>query len=73
MTRVCFYVCFLMFSTFVYGQDKQISTKTELKRLYEIQQLPAYVDGSHVSARNLRMILQEEMMMALVAGIRLSV
>ena len=51
MKKECLYACFLMLSTFVYGQ-KEISIKTELKRLFDIQQLPAYIDGSHVSEKS---------------------
>ena len=43
---LCFYICFLAFS-FVHAQNKLVNPKTELKRLYDIQQLPAYIDGSH--------------------------
>ncbi len=43
----CFYLCFLVFITAVFAQDKQVNTNTELKRLYDIQQLPRYINGSH--------------------------
>src|SRR5665213_3186139 len=43
---LCFYTCFLTFS-FARAQHKQADLKTELKRLYDIQQLPGYIDGSY--------------------------
>ena len=38
----------LTFAALVYGQPKNISVATELKRLYDIRQLPQYVSGTHV-------------------------
>src|SRR5471030_2435260 len=43
---LCFYIYFLAFS-FALAQHKQVNLKTELKRLYDIQQLPTYIDGSY--------------------------
>ncbi|MDO3643862.1 glycoside hydrolase family 172 protein [Mucilaginibacter sp. L3T2-6] len=38
----------LTFAAWVYGQPQNVSVATELKRLYDIRQLPQYVSGTHV-------------------------
>ena len=43
----CFYIYFFVLVAAVYAQDKKVNTSTELKRLYDIQQLPQYINGSH--------------------------
>ncbi len=43
----CFYIYFLVSVTALHAQDKRVNTSTELKSLYDIQQLPQYINGSH--------------------------
>jgi hypothetical protein len=42
-----FCCCFLLFTTLAFAQSQQVSTATELKRLYDITQLPQYINGTH--------------------------
>ncbi|HEY4325985.1 MAG TPA: glycoside hydrolase family 172 protein [Mucilaginibacter sp.] len=46
-TSICFYICFLAFTSFVCAQDKKVNLQTELKRLYDVEQLPRYISGSN--------------------------
>lgn len=44
-------VLFILFTALacgLYGQEKNVSITTELRRLYDIRQLPQYVSGTHV-------------------------
>jgi len=43
----CFCLCFLVSLTTVYAQHQQVNLKTELKRLYDIGQLPEYINNTH--------------------------
>src|SRR5580698_5013873 len=43
----CFCLCFLVWLTTVYAQHQQIDSKNELKRLYDIGQLPEYINDTH--------------------------
>jgi hypothetical protein len=44
---LCFYICFLAFTSLAHAQDKKVNLQTELKRLYDIEQLPRYISGSN--------------------------
>jgi len=49
MKKICFCIfsCVLLFTTLTFAQSQQVNIKTELKRLYDIGQLPQYVNGTH--------------------------
>src|SRR5258708_27934088 len=46
-TGFCFCCCFLLFTNLVFAQNEQVNLKSELKRLYDMGQLPQYINGTH--------------------------
>jgi len=43
----CLSICFFVFIVSGFGQADPVNVKTELKRFYDIQQLPQYINGSN--------------------------
>ena len=42
------FIVLSIFSAFAFGQQKNVSVTSGLKRLYDIRQLPQYISGTHV-------------------------
>ncbi len=47
MKKTTFFLSFLIAQIVVFAQNKQVSVTTELKRLYDIQELPRYIPDTH--------------------------